>query len=166
MPGIENIGEAIGSVVNWYEAHPRFRAVMNTALIYTGTAGLGVVAHETGYHDLEKIIDATNVAATGAYAMRRAGQLLPEGYSKDFLRAGIAAAMAFGAVGEARDLAFSYDSPDLASKALESLPIISRRDPMYETFGAIISGILYLVAKGKRGYNRTRHPVAHHAAHH
>ena len=167
MPGFEDIGVAVGRIANWYEAHPIFGAMINTGLIYAGTAGLGIAAHQNDLHDLERVLDATNIIATGAYSMNRASHLLPRGYSRDILRAGIAAGMAYGLIGEARDFAFNYDAPDLASKILESLPIIARSEPKLESIGAAIFGIGYLIGQGRRGYTRTRRPAARHArAHH
>ncbi len=159
MVDAEDIGERIARVVNWFERHPRFRALLNTALIYGGTAGLSILAHNSSHHDLEKVLDITNVAATGAYAYQRVSNLLPRSLPRDVLRAGIVAGMAYGGVGELRDLLFGYDAPDLSSKIAESIPVIARLNPLYERAAAALFGVAYLIGRGFTGYSRGRRTV-------
>ena len=156
MADAEDIGDRIARIVNWFDGHPRFRALFNTALIYGSTSGLSVLAHNSGHHNLEKVLDITNVAATGAYAYQRASNLLPRSLFRDILRAGIVAGMVYGGVGELRDTLFSYDAPDLSSKIAENIPLIARSNPFYERMTAIASALSYLAIRGHTGYNRRR----------
>jgi|SRR3989338_2910331 len=171
MPGFENIGRAVETFYNaletWHHDHPRLRKIVYGGLLYGATAASSVIAHNNGNHGLEKVLDLGNVAGTGTYLLANANTIFAPGYLRDILKAGILAGMAYGGVGEARDLAFNYDAPDMASKIAETLPIIARSNPTYERIAAAVFGLGYLLARGASGFNRSRsHRVPHVRLHH
>jgi len=164
MPGFDEIGRVAGRAVNLYTSHPRIMHAGNTLGIFLGASAAGILAHQSGYHGLEQVLDLANIAATGSYAIHGVNETVVPGFVRDLLRAGIIAGITYGVVGEAKEIQFGYDAPDLIAK-INEIPFTRAGDKLAR-IAASITGVGYVLGRVMSGYSAERANVPHARAHH
>ena len=151
MVTIEDLTRPIGRAFNYYRDHPGIFHTVNTALIYLGAHGLSVLTHNSGNHDLERLIDAGNIAATGGYAYYAVNRLLPASLRGDVIKTAIIGLMAYAGLEEARQYMHNYDASTMYQKILEGMPFVWRTDQAGDLLKGLMASGSYFGIRALRG---------------
>ena len=162
MTTLEELGRPVGNAYRYYRNHPAFFHGVNMAIIYLGIHGLSTLAHNSGYHDLEKILDVGNIAATGAYAFYSVNRILPESLRGDALKAAIVGLTAYAGLEEVRKIVHNYDATTLGQKVLEVVPFVWRNDSIGDSIKSLPASLIYVIFRFLRGVGQgARGPQSH-----